>query len=254
MSKKWYPVIDILSCMECGTCVNFCPHGVYDRAKSPVPLVVNPDGCIDHCHGCGNKCPQGAIAYVGDDTGWTPPALEGKETVKPECGCGCGAGSEAGAQRKLRIEYLYLDLNSCDRCIDTDAILDEVVAVLRPALELAGYAVEYQKREMATPQLAEQYRFLSSPTILVNGQDVFGPVQESSCGCCGAIAGTDVDCRVFVYNGKAHEVPTKEMLANAILKSLNAEPACSCGTYVLPDNLKRFYEGKAQRNENTSSR
>ena len=54
-AKNWYPVIDILTCMECGTCVNFCPHGVYDKQKSPVPVVVNPDGCIDHCHGCQKK-------------------------------------------------------------------------------------------------------------------------------------------------------------------------------------------------------
>ena len=36
---------------------------------APSPIVSNPDGCIDHCHGCGNKCPVGAITYVGDDTG-----------------------------------------------------------------------------------------------------------------------------------------------------------------------------------------
>ena len=95
----------------------------------------------------------------------------------------------------------------------TDAALDEVVAILRPALELADYVVEYQKWEMATPQFAKQYRFLSLLTILVNGQDIFGTVQESNCGCCGEIAGTEVDCRVFEYEGKTHEVPTKEMLA-----------------------------------------
>ncbi|MFA7175033.1 MAG: 4Fe-4S binding protein, partial [Kiritimatiellia bacterium] len=26
MAKTWYPVIDYASCIECGTCVNFCPH------------------------------------------------------------------------------------------------------------------------------------------------------------------------------------------------------------------------------------
>lgn len=72
MAKKWYPVVDILSCIECGTCVNFCSHGVYDKKTVPSPIVINPDGCIDHCHGCGNKCPVGAITYVGDDTGWIP--------------------------------------------------------------------------------------------------------------------------------------------------------------------------------------
>lgn len=255
MAKKWYPVIDILSCVECGTCVNFCPHGVYDKKKSPVPVVVNSEGCIDHCHGCGNKCPQGAISYVGEDTGWTPPALKGQEIAESDCGCGCGCGAnaEASAKRKLQIEYLYLDLNTCDRCIGTDAVLEEVIEVLRPALELAGYAIDYQKREMSTPTLAEQYRFLSSPTILVNGQDIFGTVQESVCGCCGEIAGVDIDCRVFEYEGKTYEVPTKEMLANAILKSLTMQPTCSCGTYELPENLKRFYEGKAQRDGKISA-
>ncbi|MGN0354168.1 MAG: DUF2703 domain-containing protein [Muricoprocola sp.] len=243
MAKKWYPVIDILTCMECGTCVNFCPHDVFDKEKSPVPVVVNPDRCIDHCHGCQKKCPAGAIAYVGD-TGDQPEST-------PSC-C-CHTEIETAKGHPLHIEYLYLDLNTCDRCIGTDAVLDEVVAVLRPALELAGYVVDYQKREMTTPQLAEQFHFLSSPTILVNGQDIFGTVQESDCGCCGEIAGVNVDCRVFEYEGKSYEVPTKEMLANAILKSLNAQPVCSCNTYILPENLKRFYNGKGKKCDNTRS-
>lgn len=249
MAKKWYPVIDILSCVECGTCVNFCSHGVYNKQKAPSPVVVNPDGCIDHCHGCGNKCPEGAITYVGDDTGWTPPALQGEVIVASDCGCGCSADTESTSGKKLKIEYLYLDLNTCDRCVGTDAVLEEVVEVLRPALELAGYIVDYQKHEITTPQLAEKYRFLSSPTILVNGQDIFGTVQESNCGCCGEIAGVDVDCRVFEYEGRIYEVPTKEMLASAILKNLNVQPVCSCGIYELPQNLKRFFEGKARKSE-----
>ena len=73
MAKTWYPVVDYLNCEECGTCVNMCPHGVYDTAKSPSPVVMNPLECVDHCHGCGNRCPAGAITYVGDNTGWTPP-------------------------------------------------------------------------------------------------------------------------------------------------------------------------------------
>lgn len=249
MAKRWYPVIDLLSCAECGRCVSFCSHGVYDRARSPVPVVIHPDGCVDHCHGCGNRCPQGAISYVGDDTGWTPPARQANDGRQGDCGCACGAGDEQGARRKLLLEYLALDRRACDRCAQTEAALDEVVAVLRPALELAGYAVAYQKREVATPQLAEEYRFLSSPTIRVNGQDVFGPVQESGCSCCGEIAGAPVDCRVFEDGGKTYEVPTKEMLAHAILKSLSAQPSCSCGWYEFPDNLRRFYEGKARKAE-----
>lgn len=87
MAKDWYPVVDYVTCIECGTCVSKCPHGVFDKAKAPSPVVLNPAKCIDHCHGCGNKCPVGAITYVGDDTGWTPP---NGENIEEGDGCCCG--------------------------------------------------------------------------------------------------------------------------------------------------------------------
>jgi NAD-dependent dihydropyrimidine dehydrogenase PreA subunit len=85
MAEKWYPVIDYSLCAECGTCVSFCPHGVYDVSKAPTPVVVNPQGCVDHCHGCEHKCPAGAISYVGDDR---------KDAGNGSCGCGCGCSGE----------------------------------------------------------------------------------------------------------------------------------------------------------------
>ena len=87
MSKKWYPVIDYVECAECGTCVKMCSHKVYDVKKAPSPVVVNSEGCVQGCHGCGNKCPNGAITYVGDNTGWTPPNGE-KSNSAPCCDCG----------------------------------------------------------------------------------------------------------------------------------------------------------------------
>lgn len=244
MAKKWYPEINILTCQECGSCVAKCSHGVYDKSKAPVPVVVNPDNCIDHCHGCGNLCPVGAITYVGDDTGWIAPGLQNQPKIKEECCC-CGSASQT--KKEVKIEYLYLDLKTCDRCVGTDAVLDEVVSVLQPALELAGYQISYRKQEISTAEIAASYRFLSSPTILVNGQDIFSTITESDCGCCGDIAGVQVDCRVFEHDGKTYEVPTKEMLADAILKKIYHPAACICGEYQLPENLKRFFAGKEKK-------
>jgi NAD-dependent dihydropyrimidine dehydrogenase PreA subunit len=34
MSRKWYLVIDYVACAECGSCVDMCQHGVYDKKKS----------------------------------------------------------------------------------------------------------------------------------------------------------------------------------------------------------------------------
>jgi NAD-dependent dihydropyrimidine dehydrogenase PreA subunit len=244
MAKNWYPVIDYLTCIECSTCVSKCPHNVYDKAKAPSPIVRRPEDCIDHCHGCGNRCPVGAITYVGDDTGWTPPN-KNQEAEESCCSCGCGESSG----KKVLVEYLYLDLQTCDRCMGTDNVLDEVMMTLTPALQMAGYEVEYNKIKMETAELAAQYRFLSSPTIRVNGQDICKSVAENSCGCCSDISGTDVDCRVFEYNGETYEVPPKEMLAEVVLQAVfgQAEAGCSCGEYELPENLKDFFEGKKNK-------
>ncbi|MDW2800179.1 4Fe-4S ferredoxin [Clostridium boliviensis] len=87
MSRKWYPVIDYTNCAECGSCIEMCSHGVYDAQKAPTPIVINENGCVEGCHGCGSLCPNGAITYVGDDTGWTPPNGVDDNT---SCGCGCG--------------------------------------------------------------------------------------------------------------------------------------------------------------------
>lgn len=261
MAKAWYPVIDNTLCIECGVCIKYCPHGVYNKAKTPVPVVDHPEACIDHCHGCGNLCPSGAITYLGDNTGWTPPHGF-PPTQEDGCGCGCGdatpyaesntSGCSCGAmsaEMNVSIDYLYLDLTSCDRCIGTDQVLDEVVASVTPALELAGYTVNYQKIEMATAEIAARYQFLSSPTIRVNGRDIASSVSENHCGCCSAISDSDVDCRVFEYEGETYEVPPKQMLAEGILRAVFGEAFTADAKvhYTLPDNLRVFYQGKPSK-------
>lgn len=158
------------------------------------------------------------------------------------CSCGCKEASG----KKVIVEYLYLDIDTCNRCIGTDTVLDEVVASLTPALNLAGYKVVYNKTKMETAEIAIKHHFVSSPTIRVNGNDICQSVSENSCECCSDISGTDVDCRIFEYNGKYYEVPPKEMLADAILKAVYVqdEKERPCSDYELPENLKQFFNGK----------
>jgi hypothetical protein len=155
--------------------------------------------------------------------------------------CGCG-----DCEKKIVVEYLYLDLQTCERCIGTDNILDEVMRVLTPALEIAGFAVEYNKIEIKTVDMAIQHQFVSSPTIRVNGQDICKSIAENRCGCCSEISSTDVECRVFEYNGKTYEIPPKEMLAKSILQGVFSQynERCSSDKYKLPENLKNFFDGK----------
>lgn len=151
--------------------------------------------------------------------------------------------------KEITIDYLYLDLNTCDRCVGTDKVLDVVLDVLAPALQLAGYKVVRRKIEMSTAGIAAEYQFLSSPTIRVNSKDICLTVEENDCGCCSDIAGCDVECRVFRYKDEIHEVPPKEMLANAILETLFSDNIATANIeYIMPENLKEFYANKNNEN------
>ena len=146
------------------------------------------------------------------------------------------------------VEYLYLDNETCDRCISAEDALDGVMDVLRPALAMAGRRVAYRKTEVATAEMAVQLRFEASPTIRVNGRDVCGEVEENNCACCSDISGTDVTCRVFAWQGRTYEAPPAEMLAAAILKEVFAPAAAENGkVYELPENLRKFFEGKSKK-------
>ena len=160
----------------------------------------------------------------------------------------CLLSGENNKIKKIKIEYLYLDLNTCDRCVGTDAVLEEVIDVLAPAFDIAGYSLEYNKIEIRTEKDAVENRFVSSPTVRVNGIDICDEVKESDCGCCGEISGTQVDCRIFEYEGRLYEVPHKAMLAESILKLAFKSPKASCcENYELPQNLKNFFDGKSKK-------
>ncbi len=149
---------------------------------------------------------------------------------------------KASGQNKVIIDYLYLDLNKCDRCIGTDEVLEEVIKTLTPALKLAGYEIVLNKTEMATAEIAAQYMFESSPTIRVNGKDICLSIDENRCGCCSDIVGCDIDCRVFEYNGKIYEVLPKEMLADAILQTVFSKDKTNHNNYeyIMPNKYGEY--------------
>jgi hypothetical protein len=170
------------------------------------------------------------------------------------------------------VDYLYLDLQTCDRCIGTGDVLDAVMETLTPALEIAGYGVCYNKTLVETAAQAEDLRFEASPTVRVNGRDICLAVAENHCGCCSDISGSDVDCRVFEFEGQAYEVPPHAMLADAVLRGVFGGDTCGCaddaayggacdcgadcgegccdasdgccGEFVLSENLRAFFAGK----------
>ena len=80
-----------------------------------------------------------------------------------------------------------------------------------------------------------------------DNEDICESIKENNCECCSEISGTDVDCRLYEYEGRTYERPPKEMLAASILGKVfgNSKGSCSGDyAYKLPKNLSRFYDGK----------
>lgn len=146
-------------------------------------------------------------------------------------------------EKHLMIDFLYLDLHTCERCMAVDDTLCEALEELSSVLDTLEYKVNVNKVEITTRELAYQYRFISSPTIRVNGKDICNKVLENDCGCCSDICGDRVDCRVFEYEGSQFEQPPKAMIVDGILKAIYLPVSISEEEYVLPDNLERFFSG-----------
>jgi O-phosphoseryl-tRNA(Cys) synthetase len=144
-----------------------------------------------------------------------------------------------------------LDLSVCTRCQGTDNSLDEALAEVSKVLEATGVEVIVNKINVISEELAIRHKFVSSPTIRVNGSDIQMDVKESLCESCGDLCGDEVDCRVWVYQGQEYTVPPKAMIVEAILKEIygGEENKKADTPYSLPQNLKNFYEAKKTKEE-----
>ena len=156
----------------------------------------------------------------------------------------CNVQNKGQLQRIIDIEYLFLDLNTCERCISTDRQLEAIIDKLNPMFEMAGYKIHYRKIEIKTKELAQKYYFHSSPTIRINGYDAFPRILENSCASCSSISGAPTCCRAYEVNGAIRESPTDQMIAEAILKNAMREKRTPGGEYELPRNLVDFFNGK----------
>ena len=147
--------------------------------------------------------------------------------------------------KQITVDFLYLDLNTCERCMATDETLKQALHVLSGVFDTLGLEVRINSINITSRELAEEYHFISSPTIRVNGVDICTELVESNCADCGDLCGDSVDCRVFVYEGKEYERPPVPMIVDGILKAIYGGQPQTAETYMLPDNLERFFTGKS---------
>lgn len=162
--------------------------------------------------------------------------------------CGSTGQNQVEEKNKIIIDFLYLDLNICNRCQGTDQGLEEAIADVTKVLESAGIEIIVNKIHINSKERAIQYGFITSPTIRVNGRDIQMEFKESLCESCGDLCGDEVDCRVWVYKGKEYNVPPKAMIIDAILREVYgntkkiSDNEVNKKSYQLPENLRRFFE------------
>jgi hypothetical protein len=150
---------------------------------------------------------------------------------------------------RLRIDFLFLDLETCTRCRGTDRNLESALESARELLTATGTEVEVNKVRVDSAELARELRFESSPTIRVNHRDVALELRESSCGseACTDGCGESIACRVWVHAGEEYTEPPVAMIIDAILREVYGgaivAPAPYAELYELPENLERFFAG-----------
>jgi hypothetical protein len=160
---------------------------------------------------------------------------------------------------RLRIEFLFLDLSTCARCLGADRSLESALGVVREVLQATGVELEVDKILVESAEQARALRFVSSPTIRVDGHDVALALRESSCGseACSDGCGEQIACRVWVHRGREYTEPPVAMIVDAVLGHVygGAPPraAREQEPYVLPENLARFFSARTGSAESEES-
>jgi len=143
----------------------------------------------------------------------------------------------------LDVEFLYLDMATCERCQATDSSLKQALDAMSSVFDALGYQVRVDEVHITSRELAVQHHFLSSPTIRVNGVDIQTSVKESDCADCGSLSGCATGCRVFTWSGQDFEQPPAGMIVDGILRVLYQDRTPDETPYALPDNLEQFFAG-----------
>ena len=154
----------------------------------------------------------------------------------------------AGAKKKyLNIDLLYLDLDVCERCIDTESVLSEAIQEVSRVLETTGVEVVLNKIHVTSEEQAVDLGFLVSPTIRLNGRDIQMHFRESLCDSCATLCDCEggVSCREWEYQGQWYNAPPKGLIVESILREVyggdGTERVEPVKLEQTPENLKRFF-------------
>jgi hypothetical protein len=157
------------------------------------------------------------------------------------------APPSSAVRRTVAIDFLFLDLSTCGRCLGTGANIGTALAAVEGVLRATGARVELRRIHVQSVEQARELRFVSSPTVRVNGRDIALERLESECGAevCGC--GPTASCRVWRYLGREHTEAPVGLIVDAVLSELyggTTRADSPAAAYELPDDLVRVFAAK----------
>lgn len=145
------------------------------------------------------------------------------------------------APSEVVLEVLYLDAQTCDPCRATTDAVDIAATALAEQLRTQGRTLTVRQVHVTDPEQARELGFVSSPTVRVDGVDIELGVHEQLCGSCSALAGEQVDCRTFEWQGVRYPSPPAEMIAYRVLEHLaGALPTQPSNETTTATSVERF--------------
>jgi hypothetical protein len=158
------------------------------------------------------------------------------------------------SRKSIEIELLALDLKTCTRCVGTLGNIEQAVAMLKDVLESTGTEVRLNKVLVESEAQAKALRFVTSPTIRINGKEIVFQTRESKCDSCSDLCGCaeGTSCRVWEYRGQQFDEAPVGLVVEAILTAVfgGGRTSKPLSPFTgISDNLKQFFSGTERLRE-----
>lgn len=153
-------------------------------------------------------------------------------------------------RRTVTVDFLYLDNESCDRCLGTEGALETALERVEPIFDALNVGITVRNIHVSTLEAAETTQFAVSPTIRIDGQDIQPDYLENTCESCGDLCtcGGDVDCRLWRYRGDEHTTAPIGLLVEALVEAvmpnqMQFDDSRETRAYQLSSNVQGFFTG-----------
>lgn len=112
----------------------------------------------------------------------------------------------------MQIDFFYFDLQTCNRCQETDKNLTEALKELGLTFRINKHRLNKHEEDV------KGFGHVVSPSIFINGKDIFQKVKTSSCNQCSNLCGSSVKCRA---ESDKNDAFSKKKIKEAIVSNQN---------------------------------